>query len=331
MGLKIAVIGATGLVGRKIITLLEKRNFPVGELLPIASEKSVGKTIYFREKKYKIIPLEKAIEETPDIAIYSAGSSISLQTAKAFAQKGTFVIDNSSAWRMEKGIPLIIPEINSEILTQNDKIIANPNCSTIQLLMAIAPIHKAFGIKRCVISTYQSITGTGKKAIEQMRSEREGTSSEKIYPYPIDKNCLPQCDVFLENGYTKEEMKLVLESQKILQAPEMKITATAVRVPIMGGHCESVNIELEKAFTIKGIRQLLEATQGVILQDEPENLLYPMPLSAEGKDEVFVGRIRKDTSCENGLNLWIVADNLHKGAATNAVQIAEYLVKQGWV
>nr|MBS9768525.1 aspartate-semialdehyde dehydrogenase [Flavobacteriaceae bacterium] len=296
--------------------------------LPIASEKSVGKEVFFCGKSHSVISVEDAISKHPQIAIFSAGSSISLKTAPRFAEIGTTVIDNSSAWRMEKNIPLIIPEVNGNILTENDKIIANPNCSTIQMLMVLAPIHRKYGIERVIVSTYQSITGTGAKAVQQMEEERNGNTTTKIYPYPIDKNCLPHCDVFLENGYTKEEMKLVLETQKILQAPTMKITATAVRVPVVGGHSESVNIELKKPFSIAEIRQLLSETDGVIVQDDIENLLYPMPITAHEKDEVFVGRIRKDTSSEQALNLWIVADNLRKGAATNAVQIAEYLVRE---
>ncbi|PVX52178.1 aspartate-semialdehyde dehydrogenase [Balneicella halophila] len=329
--MKVAVVGATGMVGRKILTLLEERNFPVEELLPVGSKSSVGKQVLFKDKEYVVLSVEEAIEAEPNLAIFSAGGSLSLKEAPRFVATGTTVVDNSSAWRMHVTTPLIIPEINAKVLKPTDKIIANPNCSTIQMLMALAPIHKEYGIKRIIVSTYQSITGTGVKAVEQMEAERRGEDAEKVYPYEIDKNCLPHCDVFLENDYTKEEMKLVEETQKILDAPEMRITATAVRVPVVGGHSESINVELEKAFTIEGIREVLGSADGVVVQDDVANLLYPMPLLAHDKDEVFVGRIRRDTSCHQALNLWVVADNIRKGAATNAVQIAEYLLKKDWL
>ena len=323
--MKIAVVGATGMVGQVMLKVLEERNFPVTELIPVASEKSKGKTVQINNKEYKVTDIASAIEQKPDIALFSAGSETSLQFAPKFAQAGTTVIDNSSAWRMKDDYPLIVPEINARILTKEHKIIANPNCSTIQMVMALYPLHQRFGIERVVVSTYQSITGTGKKAVDQLENERNGIKGEQAYPYPIDKNCLPHCDVFSDNGYTKEEIKLMTEPNKILNT-DLKITATAVRVPVVGGHSESVNIKLKNDFTLEEIRKLLADTPGVIVQDNPDTLTYPMPRYAEGKNEVFVGRIRKDNTIENGLNMWIVADNLRKGAATNAVQIAEYLV-----
>ncbi len=326
--MKIAVVGATGLVGQKMLQVLEERAFPVTELIPAASKKSVGKKVKFNGKMHTVVSVDTAIGSAPDIAIFSAGGSTSLAFAPKFAAIGTTVIDNSSAWRMDGTKKLIIPEINADILTKKDKIIANPNCSTIQLLAALAPLHQKYGIKRLVISTYQSVTGTGIKAVNQMEKERAGEDCVKAYAYEIDKNCLPHCDDFTENAYTKEEMKLVNETHKILNDKTIGITATAVRVPVVGGHSESVNAELKKAFEIEEIKDLLSKSEGIIVQDDTANLKYPMPKYARGRDEVFVGRIRRDYSQENTLNLWIVADNLRKGAATNAVQIAEYLVKK---
>ncbi|MEL0072907.1 MAG: aspartate-semialdehyde dehydrogenase [Flavobacteriaceae bacterium] len=329
--MKVAVVGATGMVGEIMLKVLEERNFPVEELWVVASERSVGKTLTFKGKPYKVIGLEAAVEAKPDIALFSAGGETSLEWAPKFAAAGTNVIDNSSAWRMDATKKLIVPEINGDQLTSEDKIIANPNCSTIQMLMALAPLHRAFQAKRLIISTYQSITGTGVKAVQQLEQESHGLEADAAYPHPIHKNALPHCDVFLENNYTKEEMKLVNETHKILNAPEMAITATAVRIPVVGGHSESVNIEFEKEFDISHVRSLLENSPGVEVQDDPSNNLYPMPLHAAGKDAVFVGRIRRDTSHPNALNMWIVADNLRKGAATNTIQIAEFLIAKGLV
>lgn len=325
--MKIAVVGATGMVGNVMLEVLAERKLPITELLLVASERSVGKEMVFEGKTHTVIGLETAVEARPDIALFSAGGSTSLEWAPKFAAVGTTVIDNSSAWRMEQDKKLIVPEINADQLTPEDKIIANPNCSTIQMVMALAPLHKAFGIKRIVISTYQSITGTGVKAVEQLNNEMEGTSGTMTYPHPIHKNALPHCDVFLENDYTKEEMKLVHETHKILGDSSIGITATAIRIPVVGGHSESVNLEFEKPYTLDEIRRLLEQTPGVVVLDNPEKNAYPMPIHAEGKDEVFVGRIRRDESVENAVNLWIVADNLRKGAATNTIQIAEYLIQ----
>ena len=325
--MKIAVVGATGMVGNVMLEVLAERKLPITELLLVASERSVGKEMVFEGKTHTVIGLETAVEARPDIALFSAGGSTSLEWAPKFAAVGTTVIDNSSAWRMEQDKKLIVPEINADQLTPEDKIIANPNCSTIQMVMALAPLHKAFGIKRIVISTYQSITGTGMKAVEQLNNEMEGTSGTMAYPHPIHKNALPHCDVFLENDYTKEEMKLVHETHKILGDSSIGITATAIRIPVVGGHSESVNLEFEKPYTLDEIRRLLEQTPGVVVLDNPEKNAYPMPIHAEGKDEVFVGRIRRDESVENAVNLWIVADNLRKGAATNTIQIAEYLIQ----
>ncbi len=325
--MKIAVVGATGLVGQKILQLLEERNFPVTELIPVASEKSVGKIISFKNKSHTIIDITTAIALAPDIAIFSAGSNTSLTFAPRFAAVGTTVIDNSSAWRMDNSKKLIIPEINASILKLEDKIIANPNCSTIQLLVALAPLHDKYGIKRLVISTYQSITGTGVKAVNQMEKERCGELCTKAYAYEIDKNCLPHCDDFTDNAYTKEEMKLVNETHKILNDENIGVTATAVRVPVIGGHSESVNVELQTPFEIEEISDILSQSKGVIVQDDITQLQYPMPKYVHEHDEVFVGRIRRDYSQENTLNMWIVADNLRKGAATNAIQIAEYLIE----
>ena len=325
--MRVAVVGVTGMVGEIMLNVLEERNFPITELLPVASARSEGKTITFQGKDYTVIGLEDAVAQAPDFAMFSAGGQTSLDWAPKFAAVGTTVIDNSSAWRMHPDHKLIVPEINAEQLTPDDKIIANPNCSTIQMVMALAPIHKRYGIERVVVSTYQSITGTGVKAVQQLENEYEGVDGEKAYPHPIHRNALPHCDVFLDNGYTKEEMKLVNETHKILD-PNIKVTATAVRIPVVGGHSESVNLTLSQAADLDEVRELLNNTPGLVVIDDLDNNGYPMPLDAEGKDNVFVGRIRKDESQKEGLNLWIVADNLRKGAATNTVQIAEYLVQQ---
>ena len=324
--MRIAVVGVTGMVGKVMLDVLTERNIPISELIAVASEKSIGKTILFKGENLEVIGLDEALNTQPDIALFSAGGDTSLEWAPKFAENGTTVIDNSSAWRMKKDIKLIIPEINAFKLTSTDKIIANPNCSTIQMVMAIAPLHKVFRIKRLVISTYQSITGTGVKAVEQLNNEMYDKIGEKAYPYQIHKNALPQCDVFLKNDYTKEEMKLVQETHKILEDSSIGITATAIRIPVVGGHSESVNIEFELKYDIKKVRTILNETIGVEVIDDPKKNLYPMPINAKGKDEVFIGRIRRDESIENGLNLWIVSDNLRKGAATNTIQIAEYLI-----
>ncbi|WP_313375716.1 aspartate-semialdehyde dehydrogenase [Chishuiella sp.] len=330
--MRIAVVGATGMVGRVMLQVLEERNFPVTEIIPVASERSVGKTIDYKGKQYTIVSMQDAVEMRPDIAIFSAGGETSKQWAPKFAEVGTTVVDNSSAWRMDPACPLVVPEINADILTKEDKIIANPNCSTIQLVMVLNPLHKKYGIKRVVVSTYQSVTGTGKDAVEQLNGEIEGRDVAKVYPYQIFKNALPHCDVFdEETGYTKEELKLTREPRKIMRVDEMNITATAVRVPVQGGHSESVNIEFENDFDLAEVRKLLSEQDGVTLQDNPDTNTYPMAFYSEGKDDVFVGRIRRDLSQPNTLNCWIVADNLRKGAATNAVQIAEYLVKENLV
>mgnify|MGYP003339394940 CR=1 FL=1 len=327
--MKVAVVGATGLVGTVMLKVLEERNFPVDELIPVASEKSVGKEIEFKGKKYKIHSAADAIKAKADIALFSAGGSTSLELAPKFAEAGTVVIDNSSAWRMDPNKALVVPEVNAHVLNKESKIIANPNCSTIQMVMALHPLHKQYGIRRIVVSTYQSVSGTGKKAIDQLMNERSGITGEMAYRYTIDLNILPQIDVFLDNGYTKEEMKMVNETRKILRDETIRITSTTVRVPVKGGHSESVNIEFERDFELKDIRTLLESMPGVVVVDDPGTQQYPMPINAEGKDEVFVGRIRRDESQPNSLNLWIVADNLRKGAATNAIQIAEYLHHKG--
>ena len=324
--MKVAVVGATGMVGEIMRSVLEERNFPITEFLPVASARSIGKTICFQGKEYTVIGLEEAVEHAPDFALFSAGGQTSLDWAPKFAAVGTTVIDNSSAWRMHPDHKLIVPEINADRLTPSDKIIANPNCSTIQMVMVLAPLHKRYGIKRVVVSTYQSITGTGVKAVQQLEDEYNGKDGEKAYPHPIHRNALPHCDVFMDNGYTKEEMKLVNETHKILD-PNIKVTATAVRIPVVGGHSESVNLSFSKEVDLDEVREILNKAPGVVVVDDLANNNYPMPLDAEGKDEVFVGRIRKDESQENGLNLWIVADNLRKGAATNTVQIAEYLIR----
>lgn len=329
--MRVAVVGATGMVGTNILKTLEARNFPVTELLLVASENSVGKELKFREKSYSVIGLQEAVDAAPDIALFSAGGETSLKWAPKFAAVGTTVIDNSSAWRMDSSKKLIVPEINAQELTSLDKIIANPNCSTIQLVMTLAPLHQKYKIKRVVVSTYQSVTGTGVKAMQQLENEYKGEKGEMAYKYQIHKNAIPQCDVFEENGYTKEEMKLVNETQKILKDKTIALTATAVRIPVVGGHSESVNIEFERDFTEAEIRTLLHTTPGLKLQDNLDTFTYPMPFYAEGKDEVFVGRIRRDLSQPNTVNMWIVADNLRKGAATNAVQIAEYLLENNLI
>ena len=323
--MRVAVVGATGMVGTVMLQVLREQAFPITELFPVASEKSIGSELDFGGLTYPVIGLQAALDKKPDIAIFSAGGAISLEWAPKFAEVGTVVIDNSSAWRMDPTKKLIVPEINGHLLSLSDKIIANPNCSTIQLVMVLAPLHKKYAIKRVVVSTYQSITGTGVKAVQQMENERSGVQAEMAYKYPIDKNCIPQCDDFMDNGYTKEEMKLSNETKKILD-PAIKLTATAVRVPVVGGHSEAVNIAFENDFDLAEVRKLLHDTPGVVLKDETETFTYPMPKYAEGKDDVFVGRIRRDESQENTLNLWIVADNLRKGAATNAVQIAQLIV-----
>ena len=329
--MKVAVVGATGLVGEVMLKVLAERNFPVAELIPVASERSIGKEIIFKEKKYKVVGLEQAITLKPDVALFSAGGNTSLEWAPKFADAGITVIDNSSAWRMDQRKKLVVPEMNANQLTHKDKIIANPNCSTIQMVMALAPLHKAYKIKRIVVSTYQSITGTGIKAVKQLENELAGVSGEMAYHYPIHQNAIPHCDVFEENGYTKEEMKLVRETQKILDDKTIAVTATAVRIPTAGGHSEAINVEFENDFEINKVRQLLNDTNGVTVQDNIDVNTYPMPIYANGKDEVFVGRIRRDGSQPNTLNLWVVSDNLRKGAATNTIQIAEYLLKQALI
>ncbi len=325
--MKVAVVGATGLVGGKMLQVLEERDFPLDELIAVASERSAGKQITYKGKKHTVIGMAEAVAARPDIAIFSAGGGTSLQWAPKFAEVGTTVVDNSSAWRMDPTKKLVVPEINASVLTKEDKIIANPNCSTIQMVLALAPLHKRYGIKRVVVTTYQSITGTGKRAIDQMTAERAGEKNvPMIYPYRIDMNILPHIDSFLDNGYTKEEMKMVNETCKIMQDDSIKVTATTVRVPTMGGHSEAVNVEFKEDFTLEEVKNLLSAMPGIVVQDDPKNNIYPMPLTAHEKDEVFVGRLRRDESQPNTLNMWVVADNLRKGAATNAVQIAEYLV-----
>lgn len=325
--MKVAVVGVTGMVGQIMLKVLEERNFPITELIPVASEKSIGKKIYFRGKECSVVSMQEAIVKGPNVALFSAGGGTSLEFAPKFAEVGTTVIDNSSAWRMDSTKKLVVPEINAHVLTKEDKIIANPNCSTIQLVMVLNPLHQKYGIKRVVVSTYQSVTGTGKHAVNQLNAEIKGENCEKVYPYQIFKNALPQCDVFAEDDYTKEELKLMNEPKKIMNDESLKISATAVRVPVQGGHSESVNIEFEKDFDLEEVKFILANTSGIILQDDVSQKQYPMPFYCEGKDEVFVGRIRRDYSQPNTLNCWIVADNLRKGAATNAVQIAEYLVE----
>jgi aspartate-semialdehyde dehydrogenase len=323
--MRIALVGATGMVGRKMLEVLNESNLKISEIIPAASENSKGKIIHFQGNDYVVCTIPEAIAAKPDAALFSAGGSVSLEWAPKFAEAGIPVIDNSSAWRMHEDIKLVVPEINANLLTAKDKIIANPNCSTIQLVMVLNPLHKKYGLKRVIVSTYQSITGTGAKAVAQFEAERNGTTPEMIYKYTIDKNCIPQCDVFAEDGYTKEELKIVNETRKILGIPNLLVTATAVRVPVVGGHSESVNLEFENEFDLEDVRNLLSNTKGVVLQDNPASFSYPMPLLAHDKDEVFVGRIRRDFSHPKSLNLWVVSDNLRKGAATNAVQILEYL------
>lgn len=328
--MKVAVVGVTGLVGTEMLRVLTELDFPVDELVPVASAKSVGKEIEFKGKKYKVVSMEDGIKAKPDYALFSAGGSTSKKFAKDFTAVGTVVIDNSSAWRMDPEVPLVVPEVNIDAVGES-KLIANPNCSTIQMVLALAPLHRAYNIKRLVISTYQSVTGTGKAAVDQMMGERAGEEVNQVYPQPIDLNVLPHCDIFLDNDYTKEEMKLVHETRKILSDDSLRITSTAVRVPVVGGHSESVNIEFEKPFEISEVRSLLGEMEGVIVKDDPASLSYPTLRDSHGRDEVFVGRIRRDESVENGLNLWIVADNLRKGAATNAVQIAKKLEEKAKV
>jgi len=325
--MKVAIVGATGMVGQVMLKVLAERNFPVTAIIPVASERSIGKEIEFKGEKFRVVSLQTAVEMNTDIAIFSAGGDTSLEWAPKFAEAGTTVIDNSSAWRMNPSKKLIVPEINASILSDKDKIIANPNCSTIQMVMVMNPLHKKYKIKRVVVSTYQSITGTGVKAVKQLENEKNGIEGEMAYPYPIDQNCLPHCDVFEENGYTKEEMKLVNEPKKILGDVSLNITATAVRVPVVGGHSEAINIEFENDFDLGEVRKILHETDGITLQDNPDTNTYPMPIYAKDKDAVFVGRIRRDESQPNTINMWVVTDNLRKGAATNAVQIAEYLVE----
>ncbi len=328
--MKVAVVGVTGLVGTVMCKVLEERNFPVSEFLAVASPSSVGKSVVFRGESHTVIGMEEAIAARPDIAIFSAGGSTSLEWAPKFAAVGTTVVDNSSAWRMDPTKKLVVPEINAHELSPSDKIIANPNCSTIQMVLALAPLHKKYGIKRIVVSTYQSVTGTGMKAVKQYQLESKGFEpkpEEMAYPYQIFENCIPQCDTFLDNGYTKEEMKLINETRKILSDQAIRITSTTVRVPVLGGHSESVNLEFQQPFEISEVRKLLSETPGIVVTDDPGNGKYPMPLLAKDRNEVFVGRLRRDESLDNGLNIWIVSDNLRKGAATNAVQIAEYLLE----
>ena len=329
--MNLAIIGSTGLVGKKMFEILEERKFPVEKIIPVASKKSEGSSIKFNGKQYRVISIENSLNEKIDIALFSAGAEVSLKWAPKFSNKGIYVIDNSSAWRMDDKVKLIIPEINGSLLESKDRIIANPNCSTIQMLMVLAPIHKHFQIKRIIISTYQSVTGTGKAAIDQLNNEKNNIEGLMTYPHPIHQNALPQCDIFLNNGYTKEEMKLVNETHKILSDKSIKVSATAVRIPVFGGHAESVNIELKEKTNSNQIKRLLTKTFGVTVQDNPYKGIYPMPIYAEGKDEVFVGRIREDFSKENSFNLWIVSDNLRKGAATNTIQIAEHMVKNNLI
>lgn len=328
--MKVAVVGATGMVGNVMLQVLEERNFPVTELIPVASEKSIGQTIVFKGKEYKVIGLAQAVSLKPDIALFSAGGSISTEWAPKFAQVGTIVVDNSSAWRMDPTKKLVIPEINADVLTKEDKIIANPNCSTIQMLVALSPLRK-YGIKRIIVSTYQSITGTGVKAVKQLENEYRNEKGEMAYHYPIHRNAIPHCDVFEPNGYTKEEMKLVRETKKIFADDTIRVTATAVRIPVVGGHSESVNVEFEQDFDLTEVRKILSKAPGITLQDNTDTNTYPMPIYAQGKDDVFVGRIRRDESAPNSLNMWVVADNLRKGAATNTIQIAEALIKKGFL
>jgi len=329
--MKLALVGATGLVGSEMIKVLEEQDFPCSEFVPAASERSIGREVKFRGKSYKILSLQQAAEAKPDIALFSAGGNVSLEWAPRFAKHGTYVIDNSSAWRLFDHVPLVVPEVNAHALKRESLIIANPNCSTIQMVVALAPLHKAFEVKRLVVATYQSVTGTGAKAVQQMQNEREGISGEMVYPWPIDLNCFPHGGSFTDNGYTTEEVKLLNESRKILEAPGLKVTATVVRIPVIGGHSEAINIEFERSFALEEVRRLLAEAPGLVVQDDPSANHYPMPKTAHKKNEVFVGRIRRDDTLENGLNLWVVADNLRKGAATNAVQIARCLLEKGFI
>ena len=329
--MKLALIGATGLVGQEMLKVLDERGFPFDELLLVASARNVGKTMGFKGKSYTIVSMEQAVEAAPDVALFSAGGGTSLEWAPKFADRGTVVIDNSSAWRMDPDKKLVVPEINGDVITPTDKIIANPNCSTIQMVLALAPLHQHYGLKRIVVSTYQSVTGTGKDAVEQLMNERKGIDGAMVYPYRIDFNALPHIDTFLDNGYTKEEMKMVNETRKILRDDSIGVTSTTVRIPTIGGHSEAVNAEFLRDFDLEEVRSLLAASSGVVVQDDVRKNVYPMPILAHGKDEVFVGRIRRDESQPNTLNMWIVADNLRKGAATNAVQIAEYMLAKGLV
>lgn len=329
--MKVSVVGATGMVGQIILKVLAERSFPVTELIPVASERSVGKKVAFGGQNWTVVSLADAVAAAPDVALFSAGGAASLEWAPKFAAAGTRVVDNSSAWRMDADKKLVVPEINADVLEEGDMIIANPNCSTIQLVVALNPLHEAFGAKRVIVSTYQSVTGTGKAAVDQLEGERKGEDPQMVYPYKIDRNCIPHCDVFLDNDYTKEEMKMTHETVKIIGDEGIKLAATAVRVPVQGGHSESVNVEFERDFTLEEVRKILSETPGVTLQDRPEFNTYPMPLMAEGKDDIFVGRLRRDFTTERGLNMWVVSDNLRKGAATNTVQIAEVLMAKGFI
>lgn len=329
--MKVAVVGATGLVGTQMIKVLEERNFPVTEFIPVASEKSLGKKVTFKGKEYAIVGMQDAIDRKPQLAIFSAGGGTSKIWAPQFAEAGTTVVDNSSAWRMDPNIKLVVPEVNAHVLEKTDKIIANPNCSTIQMVVALVGVHKAYKIKRIVVSTYQSVTGTGKKAVDQLMNERKGISTEMAYPHKIDLNALPHIDVFLDNGYTREEMKMVNETRKIMEDDSIRVTATTVRIPVIGGHSEAVNVEFEKEYELSDVRKILENTPGVIVMDDPKNNIYPMPIISHNRDEVFVGRLRRDETQPKTLNMWVVSDNLRKGAATNAIQIAEYLVEKSLV
>jgi len=329
--MRIAVVGATGLVGGKMLEVLNERNFPVEQLIPVASERSIGKSIVWKGQSIPVVTLQQALEMPLDIALFSAGGSTSLEWAPKFAEKGIFVIDNSSAWRMNESVPLVVPEVNAHALVSSHKIIANPNCSTIQMVVALKPLHDEFDLERVIVSTYQSVTGTGQKAVDQLNNERAGIDGTMVYPYKIDLNVLPHIDVFQENGYTKEEMKMILETRKIMELPNLKITATTVRVPTIGGHSESINATFRKPISVSGVRNCLAKAPGIKISDNPEKLEYPMPITAHNRDEVFVGRIRIDESADNSINLWVVADNLRKGAATNAVQIAEIIANKGFI
>lgn len=328
-GLKVALVGATGMVGRTMLKVLEEQNFPVDELLPVASERSIGRDVALGNRTFEVVGMQEAIDQCPDVALFSAGGDVSLAWAPQFAEKGTTVVDNSSAWRMNPAHKLVVPEVNGDVVMAEDLIIANPNCTTMQLVMALKPLHDGWGLKRGIVSTYQSVTGTGQAAVAQLEAERAGDEPEMVYPHPIDKNCLPHCDVFLDNGYTKEEMKVYHETKKIMALPDVDFACTAVRVPVVGGHSESVYVELDRPFELDAVRAALRAFPGVVVEDDPAALSYPMPRNAHGRDDVFVGRIRRDLANPQGLHLWIVADNLRKGAATNAVQIALHLWKQG--